>query len=285
MIQKFILIFSLPFLIGSCSYFSETQDKEAVARVNDKYLYKDELSGIVPENASPQDSLLLVNSYITRWATQQLLIDKAKVNLTQEKLGGFEKLVKEYKNDLLTEAYKNAIVSRQLDSVVTDIELREFYEANKENFKLNDLLLKVRYLQAPLDYLNLQEAKEYFTRFNKKDQAALKDMAIQFRSYNFNDTVWVKKDALITALPVIQNKMEQVLKKSNFSQLQDSLGVYLVKIENVLNPNDIAPLSFVRPTVEQIILNKRKLELTKKLETDITRDAIKNNEFEIYKNH
>ena len=57
-----------------------------------------------------------------------------------------------------------------------------------------------------------------------------------------------------------------------------------MKIEDVLNPNDTAPLSYVKPTLKQIILNKRKLELIKKLETDITKDAIETNNFEIYKN-
>ena len=74
------------------------------------------------------------------------------------------------------------------------------------------------------------------------------------------------------------------LKKSNFTQVEDSLGVYLVKTKEILNVNDSAPLSYIKPTVGQIILNKRKLELIKKLETDITKDAIKTNNFEIYKN-
>ncbi|MCJ7758135.1 MAG: peptidyl-prolyl cis-trans isomerase, partial [Gillisia sp.] len=36
------------------------------------------------------------------------------------------------------------------------------------------------------------------------------------------------------------------------------------------------------PTIKQIILNKRKAELVKELEKDITRDAIENKQFEIY---
>lgn len=75
-----------------------------------------------------------------------------------------------------------------------------------------------------------------------------------------------------------------MLKKSNFVQLQDSLGVYLVKIEDVLNPNDTPPLSYIKPTLKQIILNKRKLELIKKFEADITKDAIETKNFEIYTN-
>ena len=99
---------------------------------------------------------------------------------------------------------------------------------------------------------------------------------------HLNDSIWIKNDVLIGALPVLKYSNSQVLKKTNFTQLQDSLGVYLVKIEDRLNVRDIAPISYIRPSLEQIILNKRKLELIKKLEKDITKDAIKNNDFEIY---
>ncbi len=198
----------------------------------------------------------------------------------------YDKLVSEYKNDLYTEAYKSTIVTRQLDSAISNSQLEEFYTSKKENFKLNDELYKVRYFQVDNNFTNLSKVKEKFIRFNKKDKGELSELTIQFKSYNFNDSTWVKKEALLEVLPILQTQQgNQVLKKSNFSQLQDSLGVYLVKIEAVLYTHDIAPLSYIKPTIEQIILNKRKLELIKKLEKDITKDAIKNKKFEIYQNN
>lgn len=55
-----------------------------------------------------------------------------------------------------------------------------------------------------------------------------------------------------------------------------------MQIEDVLNQNDLAPQVYVKPTIKQIVINKRKLELIKQLEKDITKDAIKNKQFEIY---
>ena len=55
-----------------------------------------------------------------------------------------------------------------------------------------------------------------------------------------------------------------------------------MQINDVRLQNDYAPLEFVMPTIKQIVINKRKLELIKQLEKDITKDAIKNNQFEIY---
>ena len=60
------------------------------------------------------------------------------------------------------------------------------------------------------------------------------------------------------------------------------LETYLIYVNDALKKNDQAPLEYAKPTVEQILLNKQKLELVKQLEKDITKDAIKNNQFEIY---
>lgn len=272
-------------LFVSCDYFKQDPEKTPIARANDSYLFADDIKELVPDGTSQEDSTLIVNNYINRWATQQLLISGAQVNLTEEKLAAFEKLTQDYKNALYTEAYKSAIVSKQLDSTITELEFAEFYEKNSSNFKLKEELLKVRYIVVDENYSNIENAKQLLNRFNEKDIDKLNTLSIKFKKYNLNDSVWVKKEALVATLPILNDKDEQLLKKSNFAQLQDSLGVYLVKIEDVLLPNDTAPFSYVEPTIRQIILNKRKLELIKKLEKDITKDAIKNKNFEIYPTH
>lgn len=274
-----LLIF---FLVLSCDFLKPDSNKIPIARVNDSYLYEDDIRSLISENMSEEDSALIVNNYINRWATQQLLIDQARINLPEDQLESYEKLVQEYKNDLLSEAYKNAIVALQLDSVINEGEYRKYYEENRENFKLNDNLMKLRYIHLDEQYSNLTQTRNMLSRFNEKDKEALDSLSIQFKAYNFDDSIWVRKQVVMQALPVLRTVDPNVLKKSNFAQIQDSLGVYLVKIVDKLNPNDIAPLSYVKPTIEQVILNKRKLELIKKLEKDITTDALKNNNFEIY---
>jgi hypothetical protein len=278
------LFFPFIFLVSltSCSYFQKVQTEGAIARVNSNYLFESDLAGLVSEGTPKEDSILIVYNYINRWATQQLLISQANKNLSQEKLIDFDNLVNQYKDDLYTEAYKSVIVSGQLDPVISEEEFQKFYELNKENFKLNDELVKIRFIHVDADNTNLKLIEEKFRRFNNNDKQELAELSIQFKAKYFNDSIWVEKDALFKVLPALQTNASQVLKKSNYTQLEDSLGVYLVKIEDALDLKDIAPLSYIRPSLEQIILNKRKLELIKKLEKDITKDAIKNNDFEIY---
>tara|TARA_R110002094_G_scaffold149916_2_gene138413 strand:+ start:177 stop:347 length:171 start_codon:yes stop_codon:yes gene_type:complete len=55
-----------------------------------------------------------------------------------------------------------------------------------------------------------------------------------------------------------------------------------MQVNDVRLQNDYAPLEYVNTSIQQIVINKRKLELIKQLKNDITKDAIKNNQFKIY---
>ncbi len=280
--KKFTLFVLGVVLISSCDYFKKEESRTPVARVNNTYLYEEDLREVLNQITTKEDSAQLMNNFINRWATQQLLIDQALINLSESQQTAFENLVEQYRTDLFTEAYKSSIVAQQLDSTISKAELITYYELNKDNFKLNDVLLKLRYIELPVNYSKLNAVTEQLKRFNEKDQQELSELSIQFKSFNLNDSTWVKKDNLLQSVPILQTADAQVLKKSNFTRLQDSLGLYLLKIEDVLERNETAPLSYVEPTIRQIILNKRKQELTKKLEKDITKDAIRKKTFEIY---
>jgi hypothetical protein len=279
--KSFLAIISLLFFC-SCNYLTQDASIIPIARVNDSYLYNEDIIDLISENTTKDDSTLIVNNFINRWATKQLLIDQSMINLSQEKQDFFNEMVSQYKTDLYTEAYKSSIISKQLDTVILKKEYEDYYNLNKRNFKLNDELLKVRYIQVDKNFLDLKALEKKFKRYDSIDKKDLTNLSIKFKSFNLNDSIWIKSNVLIGRLPVFKEENLKVLKKPNYTQLQDSLGVYLIKIEATLKTNDIAPLSYVRPTIEQIILNKRKQDLLKKIQKDITIDAIKNKKFEIF---
>jgi hypothetical protein len=255
-----------------------------LARVDNDYLYQEDIEGLVAQGTPSNDSLQIVNSFINRWATQQLLLDGAERNLSEEKQVDFNKLVEQYKNDLYTKAYLEALVKKSIDTSVTIAQAQAVYEANQETFKLNEELVKFRYINIPQNAINEDDIKKRFKRFNSQDKRFLDSISVQFKSYSLNDSIWIKASQITEKIKVLnsENKKE-LLKKSNFVQLKDSLDLYLMQIEDVLFQNDLAPLEYVKPTIKQIVINKRKLELIKQLEKDITKDAIKNKQFEIYK--
>jgi len=278
-----LLITSVLLLFLSCDFFKETDDRIPIARVYDTYLYEEDIQDLLKEGISKQDSTVLVTSFINNWATEQLLVRGAKRNLSESKQDAFNKLALEYKNELFSKAYLEALVSKNIDTVIVPEEAKVYYNANKQVFKLNEDLIKLRYINLEENWIDKKEIEEKFKRFNHQDKRYLDSISIQFRSFSLKDSVWVKVDQVVDKIPAITSENKnQLLKKSNFIQLKDSLGLYLVHINDVLLRSNTAPLEYVKPTIDKIVINKRKLELIRELEKDITKDAIKNKKFEIY---
>ena len=247
-------------------------------------LYEDAIDFSFIEGRTEVDSILFVQNIINDWATTQLLIDGAILNLNENIQVDFEKLVQQYKSDLYTSAYVEALVSQNLDTIVSDTELQKVYVANKQLFVLKEDLLKLRYININASISNLKEIKTRFKRFDSEDKIRLDSISIQFNSFYLKDTIWIKTEQVVSKIKPLELGFNKVLlKKPNFIQLKDSLGLYLMQINEVLERGNPAPIEYVYPTLKQIVINNRKLKLIKKLKSDIVDDAIKNKKFEIYK--
>ena len=270
-------------LSGCKDLWRKEPERKPVARVGERYLYRDDLRGLLAEGLSPQDSAAFVSNYINNWATKELLFSKAQLNLPPEKIAEYEALVAEYRADLYTRAYKEALVAQAADTLIRLGELNDFYEGEKENFKLQEKLVQLRFIELPKQFLNKEEVTRRLRRFNPEDLRFLDSVGVQFRKLNFNDSLWVPAARVIEEIPPLTPENEaQYLKKSQFFELEDDQGVYLAEVIDVLNVNDIAPLSFIEPTIRQVLLNRRKMTYLRSLETDLINEAIQRKEFEIY---
>ncbi|MEN8790273.1 MAG: peptidyl-prolyl cis-trans isomerase [Flavobacteriaceae bacterium] len=278
------LILLMFFCICSCGkLLNGSEDQTPIARVGDTYLYKQEVEGLVSEDMTPGDSAAFMTNFINNWATRQLLLSKANINLPEDKLEEFNRLVEDYRTDLYTRAYKEALVSQGQDTTVSEDELKRFYELQKENFRLKEKILRLRFVEIPLQFLNKDEVISSLKGFEEDDRYYLDSVGIQFRKLNFNDSLWVPVSRVMQEIPPLNaDNEDRYLKKSQFFELQDPSGVYLVYIKDILQVNEIAPLPYVEPRIRQVILNRRKLDFIKKLETEIIDEATKENEFEIF---
>jgi hypothetical protein len=278
------ILFLLFFGFFACDFPVVKTPKEPLARVNDTFLFKDAIDFSFINGSTESDSILFVQNIINDWATTQLLIDGAILNLNEQTQVDFEQLVQQYKSDLYTSSYVEALVSQNLDTLVSVQQLQQVYIANKQLFVLKDDLLKLRYININASISNLKEIKKRFKRFNSDDKIRLDSISIQFNSFYLKDSIWIKSEQVISKIKPLELGFNKVLlKKPNFIQLKDSLGLYLMQISEVLERGKPAPIEYVSPTLKQIVINNRKLKLIKKLKSDIVNDAIKNKNFEIYK--
>jgi len=274
----------LTFLVTSCDYFRAPKEPKAIARVGKSYLYLEDIANLVPSGTSKKDSIAIVKSFIDRWATQKLLFEASERNISKAKVSEFNELIDQYKVDLYTKAYLEDLVIRQIDTVVTEAQIESYYNTNKQFFKNSSELVKMRYINLVKENPKFANIKAKFSSFTKKDRKELEQQAVKFKSYAFNDSIWVDINQVYEKLPFvnIENKNKYISSGINFDY-PDSTTVWLVKVNKVLPKDSPTPLEFLKPTIKQIIINNRKLELINTLEKEITNDAINDNKYEIYK--
>nr|WP_299383985.1 peptidyl-prolyl cis-trans isomerase [Allomuricauda sp.] len=271
-------------MLASCdSLFREKVDKEPLARVGEAYLFKEDVAPLIRDDMSELDSALFVTNYINNWASKQLLLSKSKINLPEEKLAEFDRLVSDYQADLYTRAYVEALVFKEQDTSISTTQLRQYYEKEKENFKLSEKLVQLRFVALPTQFLDKDGVMSKLREWGDEDKVYLDSVAMQFKKIHFNDSIWVSAARVMEEIPPLTSLNEKdYLKKSQFFELQDSLEVYLGQVTDVLEINDIAPFDYILPDIRQLILNRRRMDYVRRLETEIIDEAIKKNEFEVY---
>ena len=276
----FILVFIL-FL--SCDSI-EFQKKDIItnkpiATINNKSLFKEDVASLLPKNVDTKDSIVLIRSIINSWAIQQLLLLKAEENTTKNDNSEVDKLVSEYRQALLINGYKERLIKQQLDTLIEQKEIADYYKLNSKNFRLNEELIKTRYLHFSNDLLDKKEVVRLFKDGAIEDLEALELRQLTFKMMMLNDSVWTSLENVMLKMPFSRNNL---LKKTKLFQKEDSLGLYLVAINDVLLRNQIAPLSYIEPTIKQMILHQRKLQLIRDIEKIIVKDAIQNKNFKIH---
>jgi len=275
-----VYIFFLLFI--GCD-FIENKPDQVLARLGDEFYYKSDLIEIFPTGISEEDSVIFVKNRINNWAKDKLLFKKALVNLGDKKQGDLNQLIESYKNELFSYAYQEKIVKSAMDTFISEQSVREYYNINKLNFKLNQEIINARYLKINSENYNLKDVVKRFKRFKQSDKIFLDSISLQFSSYYFNDSLWINKDVFFNKLPDINDRLKQnIVKNKLFYRLEDSLELYLINIKNYKLKNDIAPFDFIKSTLKQVLLNKKKLEFISKFENEIIEDALQQNEFEFY---
>lgn len=284
-----VSILVIMLLLSSCDLIRMKKDnspgagRKAVARVNDVYLYQDELAGIVSDRVSKEDSATRVQTYVDSWIHKQLLISQAMktIDINEAEV---ERKVLEYRYSLIGYEYQNFYINKNLDDSVSDAEIEKYYNEHIDNFILKQNIVKGTFIVVPKGAPRTNRLKDLIYSSKEKDITELRSFCLSFSSaYHIADSSWMEFDKLVVGSPLaeIPNKV-QFLKSNPYYETSDAESMYFLKVDEYKISDSASPLEFVREEIKNIILNKRKVELAKKLEDDVYENAAKRKDFEVY---
>ncbi|MEO0338269.1 MAG: hypothetical protein AAF242_03555 [Bacteroidota bacterium] len=234
-------------------------DNPRLARVHNHALYLSDLDGLMSENTSPEDSAVIIQTFRNRWIRETLILHQAETNKPDNL--DIESLVKNYRESLLKNSYEQVLMENELDSTITQAELTAFYEKNKEQYELETPILRCHFYKIPLPVRQEDSIRIWWNGPTQRNIAQLKAYADSAGgSFILNDSLWNRLEELSIELPKGTLTTDNVASKKDFQQKDDSYQ-YLLRVYEVRNRKEIAPLSFIEEQARKVILHFRKIKL------------------------
>ncbi len=281
-VRKYGAVILLAIVISGCNK-KDNRDSDVIAEVGNIQLHLSEIAHVLPDNLEKEDSISMAHDYINKWIKRQLLIQKAEENLSVDQKD-LSKELEEYRNSLIIYRYKNELMKQRMDTTVSEAQILEYYNANKENFKLSKNIVKAIFVKTPEEFAEPEQLIKWCTNPAEEDIIELRDYCIQYaKNYAFFTDNWVDFGLVAKSIPQQINNPEEFLKQNNRIELTEDGYYYLVSIQDYKLKNELAPAEFVADNIKNLIINKKKIEFLKEVENKVYTEGIRKNKFKINK--
>ena len=277
--KKALLLF-LVLGLFSCNFFKQDTDKLLVTVYGDK-LYFSDIQDLISPDLSSEDSLKLIQALCEKWAKEQLLVQKAKINLPLV-LQDVQAQVESYEKSLLIYSYQKELLNQKLDTIVNDDEIESFFDKNKQNFILNDAVVRVNYIKLKKEVPYLWKVQRLFKKEDEESKLSLEDYCYQFADDYYLDDSWLSVDDILKVLP--DNYKSINLHKVKSIEFADDDYYYFLHVKKYISKGSVSPLEMVSNQILSIIINKRKIDFLKHVEMDLYQNALAKNYVQYEKN-
>jgi hypothetical protein len=267
--------------MAACSEKPQKQEEEqnndpVVATASNKELRLSEIHSIMPPNISEDDSTLMANAYIERWVREVLMQQEAEKNVPKDL--NIDQLVRDYRASLILHNYEKLLVEQLLDSVITEAEMNEYYEKNKEQYQLESNIIRYHFIKVPRNAPRIEKLKQWW---EEGDQPKLLEYCrANAESYMLKDSTWKKEEEVAAEFPKGTFSTSDLSSKKDIT-LKEGDYLYFLRVFDFKRQKEIAPLEYIREQATKFILHNRKLKLLEAEKEKIYDKALQDNEIKI----
>ena len=270
--MKKFFFFILTISALACSDKGGDIKRTPVLEVEGKFLYQDEIDQIIPATASLIDSADIAERYIKKWVTDVLVYENAKRNIN--KLNDIEKRVEEYRKSLIINEYEQALIKERLSGVVTEDEMKKFYETYKSQLISQENLIKGLLLIVPKNAPQIDKVREWVRLSNTKSLENIEKYSLKNAiSYDYFMNNWTSFGEILKKAPFRIEDSGVFVRSTSFAETSDSTKMYLLRIVSSIPTGQTEPYDLAKKKISSILLNKKKSDFIIQFEKDIYKDA------------
>ena len=280
--KLFVLIFLAGIVLSSCKDQYDTSD-EVVVRVYNDVMLRSDLAAKMPYGQSDADSTRLADQIIKNWINTKTVLNFAERNLSDSQKD-FSKQLQEYRNSLVVYAYERELINQKLDTVISDREMRTYYEGNIENFKLKSYIVKLRFVKLNIEAPKQKKLQKWFQSDDEEDFEKLYEYCQHYsENFYFEDNEWLYLQDVLKEVPISVTDWNSFLRNTKYFEFESDSFQYLVRFFDYKLKDDRSPLSLEKGRITDLILNRRKVELINKMRDDVVKESYANNKIQVNK--
>ncbi|MCH5335670.1 MAG: hypothetical protein J1D86_07720 [Alistipes sp.] len=259
-------------------------DDGVAARVGDARLEMSEVQRSVPENYHGADSAAFAQLYVDRWVRRMLKVREAE-QMFKQSAQDIDRQVEEFRQSLLVRKLERSYVDSATDSLITDCQVREYYQAHIADFKLDRTLVKGRIVRFPESY---RRAVQLYALMSSPSEAKQRDFDDICAKNDFRlvdeRSAWVDFADFLSELPVTGTYGASLLVTGKVQNLRDTYSIYYLEITDILRPGDTMPFERAEPIIRRILDNARRNEIIRRHEQELISAARERRDIKIYEN-
>ncbi|MDR1437002.1 MAG: peptidyl-prolyl cis-trans isomerase [Candidatus Symbiothrix sp.] len=252
-----------------------------IVKVNDKVLSKKDLDDVISKGLSPEDSTIAAEHFIRLWINDNLMYSVAAKNVTDKK--SLDHLVENYRQSLTVYQYKEQLVNEKLSTEITNSSLLEYYEKNKDKFKIDRPLIKGLFLKIPVNASQIEKVRIWYKSLTPANITNIENYCVRnVVEYGYFVDNWIDFYELANEWPVNYKNENEILQQQKYFEQKGSHFYYLLNVTDFLLPGDNAPFEYAKPTIREILINQQKTDFLKNIEDDLYRKALNNGDIIFY---
>ena len=277
----FCIITAFVLLASGCTETVDHKGKTPLVQVGDNYLYMEDVMAVTPPGISEKDSADMADRYIKNWIDDMLLYAKAEGNIPDD--AGINELVNSYRRELITHTYIEQIVSQEVENLIPDSEVEEYYNENKDAFLAVEPYIKGLYIKVPKTASGISQVRLWYKDGSERSVDKIEKYGLRNAvDYEYFYDRWRSVNDFFLRLPTDADKEKNNIGKNKNIELSDSAFYYFLHIEDYLGKGEILPLEYAGKDIREIIMNNKRVEFITKMKKDLYDEACDNNDIKYF---
>ena len=279
--MKYFLSIIVVLLAISCNNHSNSKKPDVLVKVGNKVLDRSVLDENIPGGLSKEDSIIAAEHFIRMWINENLLYNIALKNINDKET--IDRLVENYRRSLLIYQYEEQLVNERLTKDIDEQALYDYYNLHKDKLKLDKPLVKGIFLKVPINAPQVDEIRTWYKSKAPGARENLQKYSLK-NAANFDYFVdkWVDFNDVMNNFPKEQLTGNDQTAQRKVIEKQDSDYFYFLNITDCLFPGDNTPYEYARATIQEILINQRKMDFMKEVENELYKRALTRGEIQFY---